>query len=410
MNITRTPISTVGTAAKSRIGKHVKRTVFFLLVASALALVGCGRQVPSFWPDLAVEASGGTAAQGTVYMASGQLFALQADNGNAIWAYPTVQQRGGGILGGCTAQAPSDGPFYSAPAFSGEYLFLGSSGQQQRSLFSRGENLAGLRVLNNQGQLQWSFKGTTQPTVTSPALAGSTVYLPSSDHNVYAIDIDTQQVRWVFQTKNWVWATPLVAEGSVYVASMDHVLYAVQGENGAEIWRFDGSQTALPTAPALADGTLYIGSLGGRMYAVEAQTGTLVWEHAVDGGIWGTPLIQNGLLYFGTLNSKVYALNVADGQEVWSQSVGGEVRGSPAHIDGTVYFGCQDGRLYLFDAQSGSQITTLLGQEIQQGSIYTSPVFDGHYLYVVTTTGQVFALDPATNAIVWQANPLRNQN
>lgn len=126
--------------------------------------------------------------------------------------------------------------------------------------------------------------------------------------------------------------------------------------------------------------------------------------------MWATPLIlqQDGVsaLYFGTLDGTIYALDTKDGSEIWKQTVPDEVRGTPALVDGKVYFGCADGKLYAFDAQSGQEIPSPLGQQIENASIYASPVYDGQQLYVVATSGDVFALDPAKNAIVWQTNPL----
>lgn len=371
------------------------------LIALVVLISACGRQIPAYWPDLTVDGD-------TVYVAemNGQVFALQADSGQIVWSYPTIERGSGGLLGGCSAPAPSDGPFYAAPAVGQELLFLGSAGEQQRSLLGKGENQSGLRVLNRLGTLQWSFTGTADRTVASPALDADTAYLPSSDYSVYAVDLNARDTRWVFETGNWVWATPLVVEGTVYIASMDHALYAVRAEDGREIWRFDRPTSALPAAPTHADGVLYFGSLDGHVYAVQADSGELEWEHKVDGGVWATPVMADNALYFGTLGGHIYALDTTDGSELWAQSVGGEVRGTPAYANGTVYFGCEDGQLYAFDAQDGTQGISPLGQQADQAAIYTSPVFDGRYLYVVVSDGKVFALDPARNAVVWQATPL----
>jgi outer membrane protein assembly factor BamB len=376
----------------------------------ALFLVGCSRQVPPYWPDLSVE---GTAAEdGTVYVAqaNGQVFALQADTGAVQWAYPEIQRGGGGLLSGCSGPTMTDGPFYSAPAFDLELLYLGSAGEQRRSLFGGSTNNSGLRALNKMGTLQWEFKDSTDRAVTPPTIAGTTVYLASSDHNVYAIDTETRQAHWTFETDNWVWATPLVVEDRVYIASMDHRLYAVDDADGSLLWEFADARGALPATPALANEVLYFGSLTGHIYAVQAGEGTALWDRAVEGGMWATPLIldQDGVsaLYFGTLNGTIYALDTRDGSEIWRRQVPGEVRGSPAHVDGTLYFGCADGQLYAFDAQSGQPTVSPLGQQIEKASIYASPVYDGQQLYVVATTGDVFALDPSRNAIVWQTNPL----
>jgi outer membrane protein assembly factor BamB len=387
-----------------------KRQIVTVVLLFALLIVGCGRQVPAYWPDLSV--NGLAAEGGTVYVAelNGQVFALQAETGTQQWAYPAIEQRGGGLLSACSGPAATDGPFHSAPSFDQQYLYLGSAGDQQRSLFGRGANNAGLRVLNQMGTLQWEFKGATDRTVASPAVSGTTVYLPSSDHNVYAIDTETRQARWTFETDNWVWATPLVIEDRVYIASMDHSLYAVDDADGSLVWSFSDRSGALPATPAFAGGILYFGSLSGHMYAVQAQDGALLWDKETVGGMWATPLIRDrdgvSALYFGTLDGTIYALDTRDGSELWTQTVPGEVRGSPAQVDGTLYFGCGDGRLYAFEAQGGQETLSPLGQQIENASIFASPIYDGQQLYVAATNGAVFALDPESNAVVWQVNPL----
>ena len=178
---------------------------------------------------------------------------------------------------------------------------MSSAGEQQRRLFSAGENQAGLRALNKFGTLQWDAKVSTDRSIASPAIDDTTAYLPSSDHSVYAIDLNTHQARWSFATQNWVWATPLVVEDRIYVASMDHSLYAVDKANGTQLWQFTGQPGALAASPVLsneANPVLYFGSLGGNVYAVQAETGGLVWETQVQGGIWsshtGNALGQQG--------------------------------------------------------------------------------------------------------------------
>ena len=373
----------------------------------ALVLTGCGRQVPSYWPEVSLDTTGSTLY---VTETSGQVFALRPENGTVLWAYPLIEQRSGGLLGGCSAATVSDGPFHAPPIFTEEFVFLGSAGEQQRSLFAQGENRGGLRVISKSGVLQWGFRGTAERTVAAPSISGTTAYLSSSDHRVYAIDLVTHESRWVYTTNSWVWATPLPVEGRVYIASMDHALYAVDDQTGTEVWRFTVSQSALPAAPAFSAGVLYVGSLGGHIYAVDAQSGELKWDQTVVGGVWATPLVQEGVLYFGTLGGKVYALDAAEGTVIWDKSVEGETRGTPAYVNGTVYIGSETGQLHAFDARSGAPAISPLGIQTKPASIYTSPVFDGRYLYVASTDGQVFALDPQKQQPVWQVNPMTAKN
>jgi len=393
----------LGTTAVRRLdpqGRHW--LVIVLIVVVALLAAGCGRNVPPYWPDIGI-------GSGRLYVAetNGQVFALDPQTGDVLWAYPQTQASGGGFLSGCSAQAPSDGPFYAAPAVGDELVYLSSAGEVTASLFRKRENTAGLRALNELGTLQWSFKGTDARAVASPVLSAGTVFLASSDHSVYAIDAETREPRWVFGTGSWVWANPVVSEGTVYVASMDHVLYAVDVASGDELWRFEQAASALPAAPALAEGILYLGSLDGGFYAADASTGSLLWQQRVSGGMWATPQVAEGTVYFGTLSGMVYGLDAEDGTIVWEQSVGGEVRGTPAYVNGTVYFGSEDGRLYAFNAQDGTEQSSPLGETLQNASIFSSPIYDGQRLYIVATNAEVFALDPERNAVVWRTNPLQ---
>ncbi len=381
--------------------------VILATILLALTLAGCGQQVAPYWPALSVE---GTASEeGTVYIAqaNGQIIARRAANGAEMWSYPLVEERKGGLLSGCSGPSASDGPFYTPPAFDQEHVYLSSGGEQQQSLFGGGENHSGLRALNKRGTLQWDFRGATDRSVAPPAVTDTTTYLTSSDHHVYAIDLETQQTRWSFKTGNWVWSTPLVIDDRVYVASMDHSLYAIDDTNGAQIWQFTGAPGALASAPAHAQGILYVGSLSGRMYAVRAEDGTQIWEKELDGGVWATPRLylkdgqEASALYIGTLNGMVYALDPQDGSELWKQEVPGEVRGTPAYVQGKLYVGCEDGRLYTFDASNGRPGISLLGAELGGAAIYASPVFDGEQLYVAAASGQVFALDPDRDVILW---------
>lgn len=398
-----TPNSPVGRAHPDRwLGPRGRRWAIVAFIAVvALSAAGCGRNVPAYWPEV------GTGSD-RVYVAetNGQVFALEPETGDVLWAYPQVQASGGGFLSGCTGRAPTDGPFYAAPTAGDELVFLSSAGEPTASLFRRSENTAGLRALNTLGTLQWSFKGTESRAVASPVLSDSTIYLASSDHRVYAIDTDSREPRWVFETGSWVWANPVVGEDIVYLASMDHVLYAVDIATGNEVWRFSQATSALPAAPALAGGVLYLGSLNGGVYAVDAVTGGLIWDAQVSSGMWATPQVAEGVAYFGTLGGIVYALDIDDGTTVWEQAVGGEVRGTPAYVHGTVYFGCEDGRLYAFDALDGTEQASPLGETLENASIFSSPVYDGQRLYVVATNAEVFALDLERNTIVWRTNPL----
>jgi eukaryotic-like serine/threonine-protein kinase len=72
------------------------------------------------------------------------------------------------------------------------------------------------------GQVNADAKISTPPVVTRDA-----VYFGTESGRVYAVDADTGDVLWEWQTGNFVRASPVVIEGAVYIASGDGSIYAV---------------------------------------------------------------------------------------------------------------------------------------------------------------------------------------
>ena len=61
----------------------------------------------------------------------------------------------------------------------------------------------------------------------APVVAGDTVYFGTEDGLAIAVDADTGEELWRWQTGNFVRASPAVVDGAVFVASGDGLLYAL---------------------------------------------------------------------------------------------------------------------------------------------------------------------------------------
>jgi PGF-CTERM protein len=72
----------------------------------------------------------------------------------------------------------------------------------------------------------WNYT-TGSEVYSSPAVANGTVYVGSSDSNVYALNASTGKLTWSFTTGDWVLSSPAVANGVVYVGSVDGNVYAI---------------------------------------------------------------------------------------------------------------------------------------------------------------------------------------
>jgi hypothetical protein len=86
-------------------------------------------------------------------------------------------------------------------------------------------------------KIRWQFH-TGGQVLSSPALPGSSLYVGSSDHVLYALDRQDGILKWKFKTGGRITSSPAVSEGIVYFASFDAYFCALDAATGALKWKF----------------------------------------------------------------------------------------------------------------------------------------------------------------------------
>jgi len=165
------------------------------------------------------------------------------------------------------------------------------------------------------GTEEWSFS-TGGSLVSSPTVAGDTVYVGSDDGSLYAVDAFDGTGVWNFSTggpftvAEEIRSSPTVAENTVYAGSFDGNLYAVDASDGTEVWNFStGDSLGIGSSPTVAEGTAYVGSNGGTLHAVDASDGSELWEFPTRGAVASSPTVAGGTAYVGSFDGNLYALN-----------------------------------------------------------------------------------------------------
>lgn len=104
--------------------------------------------------------------------------------------------------------------------------------------------------------------------MTSPTIADGVLYVGSEgfDSYLWAIDIDSGEPIWQFETEGWIRSSPTVANGTVYVGSNDGNLYAIDavGSGSSEDSRVNNGtlghhDTWAETSPTVTIGTISAG-------------------------------------------------------------------------------------------------------------------------------------------------------
>ena len=347
-----------------------RRPTLLVLFIALFVLVGCSGGVQqASWFGIA-------AAETAVYLASNQqVVAVDLESGAEKWAFP-VETDG------------ENGPYLATPLVEGAAINVGAYD-------SEGTLLA----LSQDGEALWSVL-TDAPIVEGPASTRGGLVVGNDAGEVYLVDLETQQRRLLLKAEDAVWATPRVDEtaGRVYVPSLDHHLYAVDLESADELWDFEATG-ALVGTPALSDGILLLGTLTNAFFAVDAQTGDEIWRFDTEGWVWGGPVVDGDVVYFGDLSGNVYALNAADGSQIWVFDAEDGVRATPLLLDDLLYVGTREGKVVAIRAEDGTQEWA----QSLSGAIYANLIGAGDTLLVSPHNAkvQLVALDPQSGAERW---------
>jgi outer membrane protein assembly factor BamB len=341
---------------------------------------------------------------GVVYIGSddGNVYALNAANGDKIWNYTTGSPPEIQIPGGAPP-IPQNG-VATSPAVVDGIVYVGALDY----------NVYALNAAN--GDKIWNY--TTGYIVDSyPTVVNGVVYVGSLDDNIYALNATKGDQLWNFTTEGPVYSSPAVVSGVVYVGSDDGNVYALNATYGNKIWSYPTEAASMiganwvVSSPAVVDGVVYVGSRDNNVYALNAVNGAKLWSYTTGGMVDSGPAVANGIVYVGSDDGNVYALNAAKGNKIWNYTTASSILSSnavvssPAVVDGVVYVGSDGGNVYALNATNGNKIwnyTTLIATisrvfssgiiSYTGNQIVASPAVDNGVVYAGSLDGNVYAL------------------
>ena len=187
--------------------------------------------------------------------------------------------------------------------------------------------------------VKWRFQAKG-PIVASPVVSDGAVYVGSNDYRLYALDARDGSMLWTYRTGGPVSSSPAVWNRAVFAASLDGYVYALDARSGALKWRFKtegerrftapGIHGIIPahemmpdpfdmfiSSPAIDRDTLYIGSGDHNVYAIDAQSGTLRWKFTTGDVVHASPAVSHGVVYIGSWDRYFYALDATTGAVKW---------------------------------------------------------------------------------------------
>lgn len=110
-------------------------------------------------------------------------------------------------------------------------------------------------------------------------------------------------------------------------------------------------------------------------------------------------------VYLGSTDKSVYALLGKDGSLRWKSSLGGEVHVAPGEGGASLFVSADDGAVYAFDRDNASLrwrtqvVPTARLADLPPRAVLSTPITAaGLPVYVATSGGEIYALDPGSGA------------
>ncbi len=245
------------------------------------------------------------------------------------------------------------------------------------------------------------------------------VYVTSGFRFVAAIDAETGEELWRFETEAPVRTPPTVHRGVVYFVTNTNEIIALNGATGTKDWSFQSfEETARilsSSAPAAAGDLIVAPFSSGELVAFLADGGRPVWNDTLSrnttltalstlNDIAGSPVIDRGLVYVVSHAGRFAAVDIRSGQRVWERPVASLQ--TPWVAGDYIFTVSVDGELVCMAREDGavvwvSQLQRYEKQKKRKGRIaWSGPILVGDHLILVSSSGQLVKVSPLDGAVI----------
>ena len=166
------------------------------------------------------------------------------------------------------------------------------------------------------GDVVWEFE-TGGGVVASPIIVDGRVYVGSFDSIFYAFDAaDGSVPEWRFTgAGNWYWGAAVANSDTVFAPSLDGNLYALELRTGKPRW-VHKTDNRIVGAPALISDLIAVASDDGRLRIASLDDGNLEGACTIEDKI-RTPLVAgDGTVYLGARDNTIRALSVGTSGDI----------------------------------------------------------------------------------------------
>jgi outer membrane protein assembly factor BamB len=268
--------------------------------------------------------------------------------------------------------------------------------------------------------LKWKFETADRLTEIAPqefaaaAVSADTLYIGSANGMFYALRATDGHIRWKKPIGS-VACAPLIDRGFLFIATSDGYVIAVDEQTGQEKWRYQ-SRGAIEQTPEATGDLIVFSNEADQVVALDATSGKFKWQYKAE-----TPeeytlrghagvTIDGDLIYTGFSNGTLAALRKDTGSVAWSTSLKADadrfvdVDATPIVLGQIVYASSSSGGVYAVDKVTGLVRWRVPFYDVSMpsetgnvGGITT----DGKSIYVSVAELGTYAIDLQGN-VLWR--------
>lgn len=349
------------------------KKIFFILLLAVLALTlgacaGGRRVVATGW-------SGITTKDDVVYFSYGpHAYALNTKNGAQKWQFPAEQINGVDFYA-APVFADDDNQLIVAgynnilysvnPANGSEnWSFAGAENRYTAAPLATEDGIFApsadntLYAVDFDGLAMWVFE-TEDPIWASPVLSETCgcIYLASMDHYLYALSPDSGKLLWKSDDLGGpIVSQPAVSEtGLVLVSTFNNEVIALDEESHQVVWRYNTNDWAW-ASPVVDGEQVYASDIAGTFYALDLASGELIWQLQPGGGIFSAPLVIDDQIYFSTATSSLVQVST-EGVVQRNLPIEGKLYASPAANGDNILLAPSEAEFFMIGLnQNGVQV------------------------------------------------------
>ncbi len=314
----------------------------------------------------------------------------------------------------------------ATPVVAGDFLYLPTVDTLMKINVKTGKIVSRLQVLKPATSDPNIKVNILTSIISSPYTDGKTVWVATCLGQVFAFDVNTDNLKWEYDATDSVMSSLMVYTGNIIAVTTKGAVHAINMNSGIRSWLNSSAivgVNALRSSPVGSGTNIYVGSPDGRIYAFNGSNGTSIWQYNIGSVIDGSPIVYGGniivgsadnyvycidsaakaerwkfktqdrvlasagatgqIVFIGGYDSYIYALNILDGSLKWKYKTGALIESASLVVGGSVYVAGFDKHLYKFDTSG-----TLKWKYNVSGPIETSPIlYDISRTYYPSITG-----------------------